>query len=42
MHFRRKKTKRSVRCTMCTKYRWMGNTAEKRRVSDRRKLQNVE
>lgn len=24
-NFKRKKTKRRVRCTMCTKYRWFGN-----------------
>jgi hypothetical protein len=25
MKHKRKKSKRSVRCTMCTTYRWMGN-----------------
>lgn len=39
MNFKRKKSKRSVKCTMCTKYRWMGNTPEKKRVSDRRMQQ---
>jgi len=25
-HFKRKKSKRQVRCTMCTKFRWRGNS----------------
>lgn len=25
MKFKRKKTKRRVRCTLCTPHRWMGN-----------------
>lgn len=24
-NFKRNKSKRRVRCTLCTKYRWMGN-----------------
>jgi hypothetical protein len=40
-NFKRKKTKRNVKCTMCTQWRWMGNKAERMRISDRRKLQNV-
>lgn len=24
-NFKRQKTKRRVRCTLCTKHRWMGN-----------------
>lgn len=26
MNFKRKKTKRRVRCTLCTQFRWMGNS----------------
>lgn len=26
MNFKRKKCRRTVRCTMCTKYRWFGNS----------------
>lgn len=36
MHFKRKKTKRCVRCTMCTSYRWLGNNTGKKRISDLR------
>ena len=25
-HHKRKKSKRRVRCTMCTQYRWLGNS----------------
>lgn len=25
MKWKRKKSKRSVRCTLCTKHRWLGN-----------------
>jgi len=25
MNFKRKRTKRRVKCTLCTKYRWLGN-----------------
>lgn len=38
MHFKRKKTKRYVRCTMCTTYRWLGNAKAKKRISDLRNL----
>ena len=33
-NFKRKKTKRRVRCTMCTKFRWMGNNKGRKRISD--------
>jgi len=33
----RKASKRTVRCTLCTTYRWMGNTKERFRFSDRRR-----
>lgn len=39
MKFKRKKSKRSVKCTMCTKYRWLGNAASRQRISTRRKTQ---
>jgi len=29
-HFKRKKTKRRVRCTLCTPYKWMGNNVGRR------------
>lgn len=32
---KRKKSKRSVRCTMCTPYKWMGNTKERFKPKDR-------
>lgn len=34
MNFKRKKSKRSPRCTMCTKYSWWGNHKERRPVRD--------
>lgn len=37
-HYKRKKSKRQVRCTICTKYRWMGNKKEKKRFSELRRL----
>lgn len=39
-NFKRKKCKRSVRCTLCTKYRWMGNKKDKKRISDQRQEQH--
>lgn len=38
MNFKRKKCKRSIRCSMCTQYRWMGNAKEHKRVSDLRNI----
>lgn len=40
MHFKRKKCKRQVRCTLCTPNRWKGNTkgrfkAKEKAVRDR-------
>jgi len=26
-HFKSKKTRRQIRCSMCTKFRWAGNAA---------------
>jgi hypothetical protein len=34
MHYKRKKSKRNVRCTMCTQLRWMGNSKSRKRISD--------
>lgn len=31
---KRKKPKRNVRCTMCTKYRWLGNNKGRRKLRD--------
>lgn len=41
MKFKRKKTRRQVRCTLCTPYRWMGNREERRPVRDRRARQSA-
>lgn len=37
---RKPKPKRQVRCTLCTKYRWLGNTKERRPSRDRRDTQD--
>lgn len=42
MHFKRKKTKRCVRCTICTKHRWKGNSASKKRISDLRNKEKAD
>lgn len=34
MHFKRKKTKRCVRCTLCSQFKWLGNSKGKKRISD--------
>lgn len=31
MNHKRRKTKRQVRCTLCTKYRWLGNNKGRRK-----------
>jgi hypothetical protein len=36
MHYKRKKSKRNVRCTLCTQLRWRGNSKAKKRISDLR------
>ena len=38
-NFKRKKSKRSVRCTMCTQHRWLGNSKE--RVKAKYRKENV-
>lgn len=37
MNHKRKKSKRQVRCTLCTEHRWKGNTKDRIRFSDRRR-----
>ncbi len=32
MNFKRKKTKRRVKCTLCTKYRWLGNNKGRSKI----------
>ena len=41
-NFKRKKTKRNVRCTICTSYRWMGNKLDKQKPKYRRTRKNVD
>lgn len=36
MNYKRKKPRRSVKCFMCTQYRWMGNAKGRKRISDLR------
>jgi hypothetical protein len=38
MNYKRKKSRRSVHCTLCTPHRWMGNHKERFNPSTRRKL----
>jgi hypothetical protein len=41
-NFKRKKCKRTVRCTLCTKVRWMGNIKARKRISDLRNIDKSE
>ncbi len=34
MHHRRKKSKRQVRCTLCTPYKWRGNDGDRTKAKD--------
>ena len=34
-NFKRKKSKRSVKCTMCTQFRWMGNGKNRRPAKEK-------
>lgn len=34
-NFKRKKSKRQVRCTLCTKHRWKGNGKDRFKKSDK-------
>lgn len=45
-NFKRQKTKRRVRCTLCTTYRWFGNNKGRKPLElsphrDRQKLRNT-
>lgn len=35
-HRKRKKSKRNVRCTICTTYRWRGNGKDRFKIKDRK------
>lgn len=41
MNFKRKKCKRHVKCTICTPYRWMGNSLKQARVKDLKEAYEV-
>jgi hypothetical protein len=34
MHFKRRKSRRSVRCTLCTPHRWHGNAKDRFKAKD--------
>lgn len=38
-NFKRKRSRRQIRCSMCTPYRWLGNTKERIKHRDRREMQ---
>ena len=38
MNYKRKKSKRNVRCCLCTELRWMGNTHGRRKHSDSKNM----
>lgn len=42
MHHKRKKTKRRVRCTICTKHRWLGNSAGRSKPKEEAKRKQAE
>jgi hypothetical protein len=35
-NFKRKRSRRQVKCTMCTPVRWLGNSKERLKFRDRR------
>lgn len=39
-NFKRKRSKRVVKCTMCTKWRWLGNHKGRKPIRDRRQRQS--
>jgi hypothetical protein len=41
-NFKRKRSKRQVRCTMCTPWRWLGNHKERHKAKDRLTKQDYE
>lgn len=40
-HFKRKRSKRSVKCTMCTQYRWYGNNSGRMKPKYAARLKEV-
>lgn len=38
MHYKRKKTRRNVRCTLCTPHRWRGNGKDRFKAKERTRL----
>jgi hypothetical protein len=42
MNHKRKKSRRSVRCTLCTPHRWIGNHKERFDSSTRKKLKSAQ
>jgi len=42
VNHKRKKSKRSVKCTMCTQHRWMGNSAGRRKPKEQAKRKAAE
>ena len=40
-NFKRTKPRRSCKCTMCTKFRWLGNSKDRKRISDIRNDEKV-
>lgn len=37
-NFKRKKSRRSIRCSICTPYRWLGNHKERTKFRDKREM----
>ncbi len=42
MNFKRKRSKRSPKCTLCTKYSWLGNKLERHNRNTQKKKINAE
>ena len=40
-NYKRKKSKRACKCTLCTKFRWLGNSLQRKRISDIRNIDKV-
>ena len=41
MNFKRKKCKRKIRCSLCTPFKWLGNTKERFSHKDKRVLTSI-
>lgn len=41
-HHRRKRSKRSVRCTLCTPHRWQGNGKERFKAREKHERKEAE